>query len=164
MKGLPLTRAAIAYAAVAVTAGCAMLGSHRETPHVSLVNLQLVEVTPFEQRYRFSLRLQNPNPVALRISGLSFALEFNDEVFARGVSDTTEVVPPYGEKRLDVIATSTTSSLLRQLRKLERARTLHYRLKGKVSSPDFRGPVTFDYPGSLPLRGDQDSKPGEHSI
>lgn len=146
-------------AALAVTA-CAPLGTTSwEAPYLSLADVRLVELSPFEQRYRFSLRVQNPNAAALRISGLSFELEVNDEVFARGVNDATVVVPAYGERGIHVSATSTTLGLLRQLRKLEQTQTLRYRLKGRVSSPDFARPISFDYPGSLTLE-DEDKGDG----
>ena len=143
---------------------CASVGSTAwEAPYLSLAEVRLVELSPFEQRYRFSLRVQNPNPEALRISGLSFELEVNDEVFARGVNDAAVVVPAYGERSLLVSATSTTVGLLRQLRKLEETQTLTYRLKGRVSSPDFPWPLPFDYPGSLTFE-DEDKLTRDPSV
>lgn len=146
-------RALLVAAVTLLACACAGVGpAPRAAPYLNLIDVRPVEVTPFEQRYRFSLRVQNPNPAPLRISGLSFELEVNDEVFARGVSHTELDVPAYAERRLEVQATSTTSALLRQLQRLERTQILRYRLKGRVSSPDLPRPVSFDYPGSLPLR------------
>lgn len=147
-------------AVLALTACASLRPTGWEAPYLSLADVRLVELSPFEQRYRFSLRVQNPNPAALRISGLSFELEVNDEVFARGVNDATLVVPAYGERGIHVSATSTTVGLLRQLRKLEQTQTLQYRLKGRVSSPDFPRPMPFDYPGSLTFEEDKDENKG----
>ncbi|NIR32485.1 MAG: hypothetical protein GWN84_24900 [Gammaproteobacteria bacterium] len=150
-------------AVLALSACASLRTADWEVPYLSLADVRLVELSAFEQRYRFSLRVQNPNPAALRISGLSFELVVNDEVFARGVNDATVVVPAYGERGIHVNATSTTLSLLRHLRKLEETQTLRYRLKGRVNSPDFPRPIPFDYPGNLTLEG-KDKGAGGRSV
>lgn len=138
------------------TSACAGVAARMEPPEVSLSDIRLVEATPLEQRYLFTLRIRNPNQRSLRVEGLQFDLSINQRSFASGVSNAHVTVPAFGEERVEVSATSTLLGLLRQLQELGRAETLRYRLKGRIASPDVHAPLDFERHGEISLEGGGD--------
>jgi len=134
-------------------AGCASLPGQIEPPSLSIANINLLDVTLLEQKYRIQLRIQNPNSFDLPIDGLAYELEVNDKPFAKGLSNHPVTVPRYGSEMLDVEGVSTFAGLFRQLAELERNRqsNLRYRIKGKLNLSNVPSPVTFDNQGEIDL-------------
>jgi LEA14-like dessication related protein len=133
--------------------GCAQVLRHTDPPRVSLVNLQLVEATLFEQRFEVDLRLQNPNPFPLPLAGMSYALDLNDSRFAEGVSNTSVVIPAYGESVIGVQVSSNLGGVLEQLYRLQRGEPpeFRYRLAGSVSLVDQAFRLPFERTGEIRL-------------
>lgn len=136
-----------------VLAGCASVGPYRDPPRVSLVNVIPMEITLFEQRYRLTLRIQNPNDVALPVDGMDYTVEINDHKFADGLSNQHFRVPAYGEQVIDVVVTSTLLNVLQQVRDQEAVPhdTLSWKLSGGLSVPGHFGKLPFEYAGNLDL-------------
>lgn len=134
--------------------GCAVLPSGIETPHVSLNNLQLLDMTLLEQRYAVTLRVQNPNPVPLPVSGMNFQLDINDTEFGRGVSNDTVTVPAYGEALVEIQLVSNLMRIFHQIRALEsgKGQSLRYRLSGGLSLASRLGKLPFEYRGEFAPR------------
>ena len=65
------TRSIVVAALIALLAGCATTGTIEEPPRVSLVSIAPEEFQLFEQRYRVTLRVLNPNDAQLTIRGIS---------------------------------------------------------------------------------------------
>jgi LEA14-like dessication related protein len=109
--------------------GCAALQSSLEPPHVTLTDLRILDMTLFEQRYGVKIRVQNPNPIALPITGMNFQLDVNDAELGRGVSDQTVTVPAHGEAVLEIKLTSNLVRIIDQIRGLEsgKGQSLRYR-------------------------------------
>ena len=134
--------------------GCAAVQS-LEAPHVSLTDLRILDTTLFEQRFALKIRVQNPNPVALPITGMNFQLAINDVELGRGVSDQAVTVPAYGETVFEVNLVSNLARLVNQIRALEsdKSQSLRYRLAGGISVENRLGKLPFDYQGEIgPLR------------
>jgi len=148
----PLLSLTLAALGVLLLVGCAGLFKPVETPRLSLVNLQVVAATIFEQQYRIQLRIQNPNTFALSVDGLQYTIEINNQHFASGVSNRSAVVPALATAVLEVEATSTLMSLFRQITTLQQGKleTISYRLFGKVHLSGFRS-QPFDYKGEIQL-------------
>lgn len=140
---------------VLVVSGCGGIAPGMEAPHVTLAGLTVVEPGVLEQRYGLRLRIQNPNPAEIQVSGLSFEIELNDQGFARGVSNRPATVPGLGEAVLEVEAVSTLESLLRQVLELQQnpERPIRYRLRGKLYGGAWSIPYPFDHSGELRLPG-----------
>lgn len=117
--------------------GCAIF-SNQSAPRVALINLLPKELGLFEQQYQLELRVQNPSPNPLLISGMAFDLELNGRRFAQGVSNQSLNVPAFGSEKLTVQVSSSLFSLLAQLRKLSKKelRQLNYALSGQLYSPN----------------------------
>lgn len=139
---------------VVMASGCAALQSAIESPQVTLNNLQVLDMTLLEQRYAVTLRVQNPNPVPLPITGMNFQLDINDSELGRGVSNRAVTVPAYGEALVEINLTSNLMRIFSQIRGLEssKAQSLRYRLSGGLSISDRMGKLPFDYRGEFSPR------------
>jgi LEA14-like dessication related protein len=131
--------------------GCATLSATTEPPHLSIVSIEPVEVTPLEQKYHLMVRLQNPNDHALDISGLSYVFEVNEQPLLKGVSDAGVKVPAYGESMVQLTGISTLFGLVRQIQALQENKTgnIRYRLSGKLSLRNRLGSLPFSYEGTM---------------
>jgi LEA14-like dessication related protein len=134
--------------------GCAALQSGIESPHVTLNNLQPLDMTLLEQRYAVTLRVQNPNPVPLPIAGMNFQLDINDMELGRGVTNETVTVPAYGEALVKVNLVSNLMRVFNQIHGLEssKAQSLRYRLSGGLSISSRMGKLPFEYQGEFSPR------------
>lgn len=134
-------------------AGCAALQSALETPHVTLNNLQVLDMTLLEQRYAVTLRVQNPNPIPLPITGMNFRLDINDTELGRGVSGAAVTVPAYGEQLVKINLVSNLMRVFNQIRTLESGKSkgpsLRYRLSGGLSLSSRIGKLPFEYSGEF---------------
>ncbi len=142
----------LAILAIVLLSACAGLGGLAQKPEVSLASLNLVQIGLFEQRFALKLRIQNPNDVELRINGLSFEIELNGRSFITGLSDRGVTIPRFGEALLEVTATSTLGSALKQLRELQKGgrERIDYRIAGRLNVSDI-GTVPFERRGDLSL-------------
>lgn len=123
-----------------------------EPPRISVVNLNLMEATLFEQNYLIQLRIQNPNAFEIPIQGLQYEVELNGEPFASGVSRQSIVVPGFESAVLEVQATSSLLSIFRQINNLKQGKleTISYRLRGKIHLTAYQT-IPFDYKGEVVL-------------
>lgn len=159
---MTLNRIFFAAVLMLAAAGCASLGPYPEPLGISISGFDMVEAGVLEQRYRFKLRIQNPNSAELLIDGLAFEVEINDQPFAKGVSNRRVTIPRFGEQVMEVDAVSTLAGIVRQIAELEKSQqggALHYRLKGKFSMPSQAAPLPFDYRGEFRFPEKRSDKP-----
>lgn len=144
----------IALLFVVMLNGCAALQSAIETPHVTLNNLQVLDMTLLEQRYAVTLRVQNPNPIPLPITGMNLQLDINDTELGRGVTNEAVTVPAYGEALVEIMVVSNLMRIFNQIRELEssRGQSLRYRLSGGLSISSRMGKLPFEYRGEFSPR------------
>lgn len=143
--------AAVVVACLAFSA-CAGLAGLDKAPRVTLVNIKPLEFHLLEQRYLATVRIQNPNDVELAIHGMEYQITVNDKAFANGVSNEPLIVPAYGEKTVDVGATSTIVKLLDQLRRFSDADgVLRYGISGTLGVSGVPGGLGFSQEGELDL-------------
>lgn len=143
---------AIALVGVVLT-GCATLGGLSEPPRVSLVNIEPLDLRLLEQRFRVTLRVQNPNSRDITIRGLDYEIVVNDRVFAQGVSGKPVTVPAWGENTAEVEVVSTLQRVMEQLEALgsRGEPSIDYAISGQVSVDGIPVPVPFEYKDSLGL-------------
>ena len=129
---MPIRCVLLLLAAILVGA-CALLPTGLEPPRVSLVNIEPQAMTLFEQRYRVSIRIQNPNPQPLRLRGLSYRLDLNGRELASGVGRSAAEIPGLGEAVVTTELLSSVFALVEQLRLLEASGgALRYSLEGTL--------------------------------
>jgi LEA14-like dessication related protein len=150
------TLRSLALIAALTIAGCAGLHGLDKPPQVTLVNLQPVQIQLFEQRYLATIRIVNPNPVELPISGLDYAISINGSQFASGVSSQRVTIPAYGEKTLDLGVSSTLASLFEQIRRFgSGGGSIRYAISGSLGLKGSTGSVPFAQEGEVDLRLDK---------
>lgn len=140
--------------ALAALSGCAGL-LLREPVKVTVADVTPLPSEGLEARFQITLRVQNPNDMAIRYDGLSVDLELAGLAFGSGVSNAKGEVPRYGESLIRVPVTVPFTSLLRQLFALprrggEREDAIDYRVKGRLGGVGLDG-VRFDAGGQLTL-------------
>jgi LEA14-like dessication related protein len=148
-----LRLAALALLLVTVS-GCATLAPRMSVipPEVRIADLEMLESNIFEQRFRVTLRVVNPNDFALPLDGVRFALDLNDRPFARGVGSHGITVPRLGDATVTVDASTSTFDILRQVLNASGRETLTYALNGTVFLAGHgRREVDFDQKGTLEL-------------
>ena len=145
----------------AILVGCASLGGLNEPPRVSLVGIEPLDFRLLEQRFRVTLRIQNPNPEPLDVAGMSYEVDINDRDFAEGVHGIPFVVEPFGEQVIDVTLSSTLFNVIDQFQGLttERRTSLTYRLSGSLSITGSLTRVRFERSGEMDFEGLQTGPP-----
>jgi len=138
-------------AASLLLVGCAAIQPQVDPPRVALADLRILDITLFEQRYLLRLRIQNPNPFDLPITGMDFTLHINEREFGSGVSRQAVTVPAYGEEVVDVKVISNLARVFQQLHDWDEGRggRLSYRLSGGLSLANRIGKIPFEYRGEL---------------
>lgn len=147
------TCAVLAAGALLLLGGCAGLAGLEHPPRVTLRGIEPVQVELLEQRYLATIRVQNPNPVALPIEGLDYAISINGTHFADGVSSQRVTIPAYGEKTLQVGVTSTLLRLFHQIRDIGKSDGLiTYTISGTLGLKGAMRGVEFNHDGEIDLR------------
>lgn len=124
---------------------------------VTLADIQPAQFGLLQQEYAIRIRVQNPNNSQIRIDGLSYQIDLNGELFAKGVSRQSTVVEPFGEVVVDATAVGNLGAFLSQFVRMQKSgppESFSYRLKGKLASGALSLP--FDSQGKieLPALGD----------
>ncbi|MFK8016191.1 MAG: LEA type 2 family protein [Gammaproteobacteria bacterium] len=134
------------------TSGCSTLTNSVESPTLSLSNVTMLQSNLLEQRYRLTLRVQNPNGIGLPVKGMNYAVKFAGIDFASGVTPNSFRIPANGEHLVDI---DVTTNLLRSAQQLMRyfkddPDTLDYQLSGSIQVDiPFVGAVPFTKSGTV---------------
>ncbi len=144
------------FMAVALLAGgCAGFGKRFETPRIALADMSVEETSGFETVLQVSLRVLNPNDIALNIRGLDCTLETNGKPFARGISGASVQVPPFGSAVVPATVYASALNIARALISLPGRDELNYTLKGRVRLEKtgwFLSRVPFKSAGTVSLK------------
>lgn len=140
-------------AVLAAGSACSFFRPSIEAPRIGLTAFEPLEMRFLEQRYRLTLRIQNPNDFALRIKGFDYTVTLNGEAFGHGVSNQPVTVPAYGESLATVEMTSSLGRLLEQIRSLaeSRADRIRYAIAGKTKIAGFAFRIPFERSGEVQL-------------
>ncbi|MGB5441912.1 MAG: LEA type 2 family protein [Gammaproteobacteria bacterium] len=146
-----LSRAILLLFCAAALTACSSFGGYEETPRVSLVSIQPLEMGLLEQRYALQLRIMNPNDVTIPMKGLSYSIDINDHEFAYGVSRQPVSIPPFSEALLDVEVVSNLLNVMRQFQQMsdDTNESLKYRLSGNISLGTRLRRLPFNVEGEL---------------
>ena len=117
-----------------------------------VVDVSGIETLPSEGaelRLLVSIRIQNPNDLAVDYDGAAIDLDVNGRRLASGVSDDVGTIPRYGETVISMPVTVSAFNVARQLiGVLNRPSVdeVSYRLRGKLEAGLF-GTKRFTYEG-----------------
>ena len=134
MKMTPIKFFTYLLITASVLSGCASLSKYKEAPQLNLVNLQLLESSPFEQRYQIKFRVQNPNTESMSLVGMHFTLEINDKKFMRGLSNQEITIPAFSDALVDATGTTTLLGIARQVQGLQNSNKASFSYTISVSS------------------------------
>jgi len=136
--------------------GCSVFAPRLETPKLSVVNVQIVKSSIWQQQLKVRMHVDNPNDRALPIKGLTYVLEVNGQDFAHGESAASFVVPALGEAEFDMNVTANLAGTLITLLghgSDPLGQSVAYHLSGKVSlSEGWLRSVPFDQHGTFKLQ------------
>ena len=134
---------------------CAKAPPPLQKPEVTLAGVLPLALDLFEQRYEVRLRIFNPNRFDLVVAGVQYEVEFNDQVFARGLSDRVVRVQGQGTQVISIEAISTLADIMRQLQAAEakagEPEVFRYRVSGTLDLRDYNSPIAFDHRGEIRL-------------
>ncbi|MDX2505173.1 MAG: LEA type 2 family protein [Gammaproteobacteria bacterium] len=138
---------------------CAGLAPKSDSLKVNLSDMQMLDSTLMEQRFRVKIRLQNRSQSSLYVDGLSFDLALNDRDFASGVSDQNLTIAPLSESVLAVNLTSTLFALMRQFQAVQALKTkpFRYELSGTIYTRNSIFGIPFSEKGEIDLTTPSDA-------
>lgn len=133
---------------------CAGFGTKIEKPRLSLVGVQMLDSSLFEQRLQVRMRVINPNDMDIPVKGLHVKVELAGEDIATGVSARSFTVPRFGEAEFDMMVTANAATTLIKLatRGGLKKEAIDYRISGSLStSLGFLRKVPFEETGKIRL-------------
>lgn len=135
---------------------CAVLSPTFEKPSVSVVGVEMQGGNILQQNFLVTLKIHNPNTVALPVKGLTADLRVNGEEIASGTGAHPVTVPALGDANFDLsISANVGLAILKLSQHADRhAEALTYDLTGVVSLdvPLFHS-LPFHETGTLDLKG-----------
>lgn len=75
----------------------------KEELQIALSDIELQEIKALETIFLLRLRVINPNDTAVEIRSIKCELKINGELFASGISDEAQGVPPFGTVSVPVV-------------------------------------------------------------
>ncbi|HEX7373747.1 MAG TPA: LEA type 2 family protein [Steroidobacteraceae bacterium] len=130
-----LRRAALLVLAVVLVTGCASLGAKLQSPHVSVLNVQMLTTDMFAQKFKVRLKVENPNDIELKVTGLEYEILLMGDGFAEGNSSDRFLLPAKGEAEFDMnVSTNFVSSLGRLISRMNggKLENIDYEIVGQV--------------------------------
>ena len=132
--------------------GCATpLPDHIESPSVTIANVDVVGLTVFEQRYKLSLRIQNPNAFDLPVRGMAVSMLINGKEIGKGVNNEHFTLPAIGEAVRDIEIVSGIDRLAHALQPPRSNATpaANFYLHGRLVLEDRQRSVAFKVGGAV---------------
>jgi LEA14-like dessication related protein len=142
--------------AALLLAGCTTI----QPPSVSLVNVQLGEVTAFETTAQFTIRLTNGTPEAVVLNGGAFKIYLNGLFVGDGVSNERIDLPRLASGTMTVSVHLSNLRLATRIRPLLESKTFDYKITGKLYASQPAGSISVSNEGRLDLNEFQGIKTG----
>lgn len=123
-----------------------------DNPEIELLGLRPIAADGMEARFAVTLRVINPNDIALDIEGIFFEVFLREQRVLSGVSSRSARIPAFGEGTVELEASIGLLNSVRLIRDLaaESARDgLPYRLRTKLSVRNVPGSVRIEREGML---------------
>jgi len=141
-----------------VASGCVSTGG-MEPPGVTLVNLEMTEMTLFETTLSAQVRIANTNPEPLTVEGASFKLVLDGRKVGSGMTSEVVTVERLDSQVVTAIFHVNNASLLLRLRDVFENEAVSYGISGKLYVKGALGTrrLKVEQVGRLDLRGDLSS-------
>ena len=134
---------------VLLIGGCAGLNEIVQEPQVRFKNVVPTDFSLAGATFRFSFDVQNPNPLGLNLSQVTYALALNQHPLASGELNRGIALPARGSAPLEIPLSLDFKDLLAAAADVGSSPRLPYQLAGKV----YVGPlaIPYDVKGDLEL-------------
>lgn len=145
---------ALALVVLSACAGFNPGGDPFEPPTIELVGFKPLKSESMEARFSITLRVVNPNAIALDIEGVYYELEVEGSKLLSGADSAAVSIPAYGEGRIELEgAASVLGSLgfIRNLMEQPPEQELKYELKTKISVAQLPRAIRINKEGSIGL-------------
>lgn len=154
-------------AVLSLSASCASM-SGSESPRVSLVDLEVAEVTMLETTVRATIRIANPNPDPVELEGASFTLRVDGREIGSGTAPDPATVPRLESRTMPVTFHLSNAAAILRLRTILEARAFDWEMEGRLFARTSLGRRTIRVTerGRLDLQRDLENaaanpRPGE---
>jgi LEA14-like dessication related protein len=145
----------------------ALLASCATLPRTDPLTVGVASIEPLpgeglELRLAVTVRVQNPNDVAVEYTGAALSVDLNGRRLATGVSDRIGTVPRYGEAIFTIPVTISAFDMMRQVfgfMEADARGEVRYRVRGKLEGGWF-GTRRFSNEGTLALPDRGPAPPG----
>jgi LEA14-like dessication related protein len=129
---------------VFLLAGCAGMHGPVQEPEVTLADMRILEVKPFEAVVQLSLRVMNPNDFGLNVNGVRCDLKIDGKHFATGIGDQHSEIPAFGTGLVPVTVYAST------LKMFSRVLAMIQGMDGQQSG---LAPIRYELTGKIRLGG-----------
>ena len=134
-------------------AGCSLFVPKLQTPHLSVVRVELQKGALWQQKLKVRMHVDNPNDRELPIKGITYTLDVNGQEFAHGESAASFGVPALGEADFDMNMTANMAGTIISLLSHGTDANVEYHLVGRISlSEGLLRSVPFDQHGTFRLQ------------
>lgn len=137
-----VSRLLIISASTLLLGACAALQEVVKEPEVSVEEMQIKGVSLSEMQMDFILRVENPNPVGISLSGLSYQLDVEGKSLIAGDSRERLKVAANDTGRMTLPLNLKYKEVFGGLEAIFRQETLRYALKGDLDFGLFRLPYS----------------------
>lgn len=122
-------------------------------PQMSIMDFKIIEIGLLEQHCLLRLRLKNPHPFPLPITGLNYQIYINNKELTRGNNQQPVTLSAFGEEVLEL---KIKSNLWQVVDKwpgwnIGLAQHFNYRLVGGVYVSHSPTPISLEYQGQVTL-------------
>jgi LEA14-like dessication related protein len=147
-----LMRCAVVVLAALALGGCS---PKLVSPRLSIVDVEILKSSLWEQSLRVHIRVENPNNRALPVAALSYSIEVAGQELAHGAANDSFIVPALGETEFATdVSANVAGALLTLLSRGHDANdAIDYRILGKVALADgFVRSIPFEHQGAFKLQ------------
>lgn len=85
---------------------CAGVNPHYDPPTIGINSFKLLPSETISPRFEIGLRLVNPNPEPLTLSGIAYTVALEDHRILMGVANNLPTIQAYGEGNITLEATA----------------------------------------------------------
>ena len=132
-------------------AACTNFTKDSLPPTFSLVSINVVESTLFEQKLEIGLRVKNPNDHSINVRGANALMEINSIPFADGFINEGKRIDSYSDEVFTITATTNLARILKQIGKIAETGIVDYSLSGGLKLDNLVTPIPFNETGELSL-------------
>jgi len=157
MQSFHCLKASVVLITLTTVAACATTADLIKSPTVNLTGVELTKLGFSKQTFMLEFDVSNPNPFALPVQSLDYAVSLDGTRFAGGKTGAAFTVPARGDNRFAIsvdLDALTTATQIRALLKDGMPDDVPYALDGSftVDLP-FARPIPFSASGVVELSG-----------